>query len=47
MVGHRDIKDNPVKVDAIRNMAKSSNKKDVMKLTGMMVALGHFISRLG
>jgi hypothetical protein len=47
MVGHRDIKDNPVKVDAIRNMAKLSNKKDVMKLTGMMVALGHFISRLG
>jgi hypothetical protein len=28
-------------------MAKSSNKKDVMKLTGMMVALGRFISKLG
>jgi GTP-binding protein EngB required for normal cell division len=27
-------------------MAKPSNKKDVMKLTGMMVALGHFISKL-
>jgi hypothetical protein len=28
-------------------MAKPSNKKDVMKLTGMMAALGHFISKLG
>jgi hypothetical protein len=36
MVGHRGIDANPVKVDAIRNMAKPSNKKDVMKLTGMM-----------
>jgi hypothetical protein len=28
-------------------MAKPSNKKDVMKLTGMMAALDHFISKLG
>jgi hypothetical protein len=28
-------------------MAKPSNKKYVMKLTGMMVALGRFISKLG
>jgi hypothetical protein len=28
-------------------MAKPSNKKDVMKLKGMMVALGRFISKLG
>jgi hypothetical protein len=28
-------------------MAKPSNKKDVMKLTGMMEALGRFISKLG
>jgi hypothetical protein len=27
-------------------MAKPSNKKDVIKLTGMMAALGHFISKL-
>jgi hypothetical protein len=27
-------------------MAKPSNKKNVMKLTGMMAALGHFISKL-
>jgi hypothetical protein len=47
MVGHRGIEANPAKVDAIRKMAKTSNKKDVMKLTGMMVALGRFISKLG
>jgi hypothetical protein len=28
-------------------MAKPSSKKDVMKLIGMMVALGHFVSKLG
>jgi hypothetical protein len=47
MVGHRGIEANPVKVDAIRKMAKPSNKKDVMKLTDMMATLGRFISRLG
>jgi hypothetical protein len=46
-VGHRGIEANPAKVDAISNMAKPSNKKDVMKLIGMMAALGHFISKLG
>jgi hypothetical protein len=47
MVRHRGIEANPAKVDAIRKMAKPSNKKDVMKLTSMMAALGHFISKLG
>jgi hypothetical protein len=47
MVGHRGIEANPAKVDAIRKMAKPSNKRDVMKLTGMMAALGRFISKLG
>jgi hypothetical protein len=47
MVGHRGVEANPAKVDAIRNMAKPSSKKDVMKLTGMMAALGRFISKLG
>jgi hypothetical protein len=47
MVGHRGIEANLAKVDAIRKMAKPSNKKDVMKLTGMMAALGRFISKLG
>jgi hypothetical protein len=46
MVGHRGIEANLAKVDTIRNMAKPSNKKDVMKLTGMMEALGRFISKL-
>jgi hypothetical protein len=47
MVGHRGIEANPMKVDAIRKMAKPSNKKHVMKLIGMMAALGRFISKLG
>jgi hypothetical protein len=47
MVGHRGVEANPAMVDAIRKMAKPSNKKDVMKLTGMMAALGRFISKLG
>jgi hypothetical protein len=47
MVGHRGIEANLAKVDAIRKMAKPSNKKDVMKLIGMMEALGRFISKLG
>jgi hypothetical protein len=46
MVGHRGIEANPAKVDAIRKMAKPSNKKDVMKLIGMMAALCRFISKL-
>jgi hypothetical protein len=47
MVEHRGIEANPAKVDAICKMAKPSNKKHVMKLTGMMAALGRFISKLG
>jgi hypothetical protein len=39
MVGHRGIEANPAKIDAIRKMAKPSNKKDIMKLTSMMAAL--------
>jgi hypothetical protein len=47
MVEHRGIEANPAKINAIRKMAKPSNKKDVKKLTGIMAALGHFISKLG
>jgi hypothetical protein len=47
MVGHRGIEANPAMIDAIRKMAKASNKKDVTKPTGMMAALGRFISKLG
>jgi hypothetical protein len=47
MVRHRGIQANPAKVDGIHKMAKPSNRKDVMKLTGMMAALDRFISKLG
>jgi ribonuclease HI len=47
MVSHRGIEVNPTKVDAIRRMNRPTGKKDVMKLTGMMAALGRFISKLG
>jgi hypothetical protein len=47
MVRNRGIEANPTKVDAIRNMARPSNKKDIMKLTGIMAVLGRFISKLG
>jgi hypothetical protein len=47
MVSHCGIEDNPTKVDAIRRMNRPTGKKDVMKLTGMMAAMAHFISKLG
>jgi hypothetical protein len=47
MVSHRGIKANPAKVDAIRRMNRPTEKKDVMKLTSVMAALGRFISKLG
>jgi hypothetical protein len=47
MVSHRVIEANPTKVDAIRRINRPTGKKDVMKLNGMMVALGRFISKLG
>jgi hypothetical protein len=47
MVSHRGIEANPTKVDAIRRMNQPTGKKDFMKLTGMMEALGRFISKLG
>jgi hypothetical protein len=47
MVSHRDIEANPTKVDAIRRMKRPTGKKDVMKLTDMMAALGCFISKRG
>jgi hypothetical protein len=47
MVSHHDIEANPAKVDAIRKMNQPTGKKDVMKLTGMMVVLARFISKLG
>jgi hypothetical protein len=47
MVSHRGIEANPTKVDAIRRMTRPTGKKDMMKLTGMMAALGRLISKLG
>jgi hypothetical protein len=47
MVSHRGIEANPAKVNAIRRMNRPTGKKDVMKLTAMIAALGHFISKLG
>jgi hypothetical protein len=47
MVSHRGIEANPTKVDAIRKMNRPTGKKDMMKLTGMMAALGRFINKLG
>jgi hypothetical protein len=47
MVSHRGIKANLTIVDAIHKMKQPTRKKDVMKLTGMMDALGCFISKLG
>jgi hypothetical protein len=47
MVIRRVIEANPTKVDAILKMNQPTGKKDVMKLTGMMAALGRFISKLG
>jgi hypothetical protein len=47
MVSHRSIEANSTNIDAIRRMNRPTRKKDVMKLTGMMAALGRFISKLG
>jgi hypothetical protein len=47
MVNHRGIEVNPTKVDAIHKMKRPTEKKEVMKLIGMMAALGRFISKLG
>jgi hypothetical protein len=47
MVSHRGIEANPTKVDTIRRMNRPTRNKDVMKLTGIMAALGRFISKLG
>jgi hypothetical protein len=41
------IKVNPTKVDAIHKMKRPTRKKDVMKLTDMMAALGASSGSLG
>jgi hypothetical protein len=47
MVSHRGINAKCTKVDTICKMKRPTRKKDVIKLTGTMAALGHFISKLG
>jgi hypothetical protein len=38
---------NPKKVEAIKNLQPSETRKEIQKLTDMMVALSRFISKLG
>ena len=47
LVSHRGIKANAKQIRAITEMGPPRSIKDVHKLTGCMVALNHFISRLG
>ena len=46
MVTHRGIEVNPNQIKAINNLKPPQNAKEVQKLTGMIVALNRFISRL-
>ena len=46
MVTHRGIKVNPNQIRVVSSLQSSRNPKEVQKLTRMIVALNHFISRL-
>jgi hypothetical protein len=46
LVSHRGIEANPDKVWVIEAMRPPARLKDVQRLTGSLVALSHFISRL-
>ena len=46
MVSQRGIEANPEKVQAIINMASPKTVKEVQKLTGRIVALNRFVSRV-
>jgi hypothetical protein len=45
LVSHRGIKANPIKIQAIINMAPPQSTKDVQRLTGRLAALNKFISK--
>ena len=45
MVNHRGIKANPEKIQAIQNVQRPTNLKELQKLTGMVAALNRFISK--
>jgi hypothetical protein len=47
IISHRGIEANPEKISAITKMKAPTCIKDVQKLTGCMVALKRFISKLG
>ena len=47
IISHRGIEANPEKISVITEMHAPANIKDVQKLTGCMMALNRFISRLG
>jgi hypothetical protein len=47
MVSYQGIEANLTKVDAILRMNRPTGKKYIIKLTGMVAALGRFISKLG
>jgi hypothetical protein len=47
IINHRGIEANPEKISAITNMKAPTCLKGVQKLTGCMVALNRFISKLG
>jgi hypothetical protein len=47
IVSNRGIEANPENIMAITDMEAPATIKDVQKLTGCMVALNRFISRLG
>jgi hypothetical protein len=47
VISRDGIRPNPEKVQAVLNMKRPVNVKDVQKLTGCMVALSQFLSRFG
>ena len=46
MATHRGIEVNPDQIKAINDLKPPQNAKEVQKLTGMIIALNQFISRL-
>jgi hypothetical protein len=46
VVSRRGIETNPDQIAALVDLAEPRNIKQVQRLTGMVVALGRFISRL-
>jgi hypothetical protein len=45
LVSHRGIKANPIKIQAILNMAPRQSTRDVQRLTGRLAALNRFTSK--